>query len=252
MSPLSTDARELLDAARTAYDPRHDDRVRVRTALAATLPAAGAAAAGATAGGALKLVVFGVSVAVGSLGVLGGAGVVRTQHAPAPAAPKVIAMAPMAMPVAAAPEPTVVEQAAAPTVLEAAPAVAAPARAHKAHAAAPAPVEAETPKVPAPTPTPGPAHAAIVPSPCAPDAELAVVQRAQRWLAGSPGEALRQLDNFAGNCPDGVLVEERLATRAIALCLSERGDDGRAELAKLEARNPSSPALTRVREACGR
>jgi len=34
------------------------------------------------------------------------------------------------------------------------------------------------------------------------------------------------------------------------MCLTERAKDGRAEMKKLETRNPSSPALPRVRQAC--
>jgi RNA polymerase sigma-70 factor (ECF subfamily) len=70
-----TDARELLAAARGAYDPLHGDRVRVRAALAVALRAAGTAGG---ASGVLMAVVFAASVAVGSLGVLGGADMVRT------------------------------------------------------------------------------------------------------------------------------------------------------------------------------
>jgi hypothetical protein len=258
MSPLSTDARRVLDAARGAYDPDRSDRLRVRTALAATLPAAGAAAAGASAGGALKLVVFGVSVAVGSLGVLGGAGVVRAQK---PAAPKGVAVAPRPAPVARAepppapqpePEPQpaagVEEQRAHPAPVAAAPAP-------RVQRAREAPVHVAEPIAAPPPPMPRPAvqpAMAAVPSACAPEAELAVVQRATQGLHSAPLEALRQLDAYDERCSDGALVEERLATRAIALCLGQRGDDGRAALAKLEAKNPSSPALPRVREACGR
>src|SRR5262249_6110149 len=107
------------------------------------------------------------------------------------------------------------------------------------------------PVAPAPPPVPAPAPAAAAgSSPCAPEAELAVVQRAQRWLGSSPDQALRQLDGFASQWPDGALMEERLATRAIALCVGDRAAEGRADLSKLVARNPSSPALVRVREAC--
>jgi hypothetical protein len=229
------------------------DRVRVRAALAATLPAAGAAAAGASAGGALKLVVFGVSVAVGSLGVLGGAGVVRAQKPPEPKRVAVAAKPAVVVRAEPSPEP---EVGPAPAVEEpvvaaaAAPAAAAP-RARRAPQA-PAHTADVAPAPPPPMPRPAAQPAAAPPSPCAPEAELAVVQRAQQWLHSSPLEALRQLDGFDERCPDGTLVEERLATRAIALCLGERADEGRAALAKLESKNPSSPALMRVREACGR
>jgi hypothetical protein len=187
---------------------------------------------------------------VGSLGVLGGAGIVRTQPAPQQrAAPKVVSS-----PVALIAEPVEIA-AVAPAEAQAAPApVPAPAPAPKINKAkvsepAPAPVPMPMPVVPA-SPPPVPAAVVAPLSPCTPDAELGVVQRAQRWLASSPAEALKQLDTFDNQCADGVLIEERLATRAIALCLADRYDDGHVQLRKLEARNKSSPALTRVREAC--
>ncbi len=73
----------------------------------------------------------------------------------------------------------------------------------------------------------------------------------QALAAGEPGRALKLLDRSARAFPQGQLLEERKALRAIALC--EVGNDiqGRGE-ARAFVRNFSDSALgPRVRQACG-
>jgi hypothetical protein len=79
-----------------------------------------------------------------------------------------------------------------------------------------------------------------------------VVQGAQKALEADPAAALAALDGFDQRCHEGTLVEERLATRALALCLGGQKDAGRAVAEQLAARFGASPSLPRVRQACGR
>ncbi|MFT3706126.1 MAG: hypothetical protein QM817_00530 [Archangium sp.] len=85
---------------------------------------------------------------------------------------------------------------------------------------------------------------------CAPNAELSSVRRAQAFLTASPRDALTVLDRFEHQCSSGALTEERLALRALASCAQADLTAGRAALAELRSRFPSSPALQRVERAC--
>jgi hypothetical protein len=128
---------------------------------------------------------------------------------------------------------------------------AAPEPAPPAPAFAPA-EEAPTPAIVAkPQPTAAPpvrAAEARVEDPCA--AELATLQSAQQLLSSDPLRAVQQLDAFEAKCASGPLAQERLATRALALCQGGDRTAGRAAAESLAARYPSSPALARVSQAC--
>jgi RNA polymerase sigma-70 factor (ECF subfamily) len=81
--------------------------------------------------------------------------------------------------------------------------------------------------------------------------EIAGLQRAQQLLhAGSAAQAVTALDQLARQVPVGALMEERDATRVIALCTL-----GRAQAAGVDAflaRYPNSVHSGRVRSACSR
>jgi len=81
--------------------------------------------------------------------------------------------------------------------------------------------------------------------------EIAGLQRAQQLLhAGSAAQAVTALDQLARQVPVGALMEERDATRVIALCTL-----GRAQAAGVDAflaRYPNSVHSGRVRTACSR
>jgi hypothetical protein len=81
--------------------------------------------------------------------------------------------------------------------------------------------------------------------------EIAGLQRAQQLLhAGSAAQAVTALDQLARQVPLGALMEERDATRVIALCTL-----GRAQAAGVDAflaRYPNSVHSGRVRTACSR
>jgi len=112
-------------------------------------------------------------------------------------------------------------------------------------------VETQTPVVPEP------AHSAkALPEPKAPaqpahDAlakEVALLSRATSDLrAGRAGAALKLLDEHQRKFPNGMLVVERRAVRAQALCAMKRVSEGRAELAQLA---PQSPAAGRAKQLC--
>ncbi|HEY3252302.1 MAG TPA: hypothetical protein VGJ91_00050 [Polyangiaceae bacterium] len=78
--------------------------------------------------------------------------------------------------------------------------------------------------------------------------EVALLSRATSNLRGGhPGAALKLLDEHQRKFPNGMLVVERRAVRAQALCTLRRVSEGRAELAQLA---PQSPAAGRAKQLC--
>jgi hypothetical protein len=78
--------------------------------------------------------------------------------------------------------------------------------------------------------------------------EVALLTRASSDVrAGRAGTALRLLDEHQRRFPSGVLVVERRAVKAQALCSLKRVSEGRAELAQLD---PRSPAAGRAKQLC--
>jgi hypothetical protein len=81
--------------------------------------------------------------------------------------------------------------------------------------------------------------------------ELALLDAAQRALAkGELHSALAQLDQHAARFPNGSLVPERLAARAVTLCRMQRNREGELELRELQKRAPASPLLSWARASC--
>ncbi len=255
MSDLSPQARSLLSRVSSADGPTSADRKRVLALVGASV-AGGAAAATGTAtgaavatGGAAKLVVaFVVSIGIG--GGLTTAGVLAVRSSNARPQPQVRTVAPsraappvqFALP--AEPEPV------APAGVT--PAVAPELPAARARPPTPPPqarlVEAapeRTPEVPSQRPAQARAD-----DPCELSVELGVIEKAQRALAADPSEALAALDGFDQRCPAGALAQERLATRALALCAAGRLDEGRVVARQLAERFPASPSLARVTQSC--
>jgi hypothetical protein len=105
---------------------------------------------------------------------------------------------------------------------------------------------------PAPSARPAPLHVDN-PNAASIQAELTLVGAAQYHLReGKPAEALELLDRHRGRFPNGALVQERVAARAMALCALNRHADARSELRSLESNAPGSPLLARVRAACAK
>jgi outer membrane protein assembly factor BamD (BamD/ComL family) len=83
--------------------------------------------------------------------------------------------------------------------------------------------------------------------------ELELLRSAEvEFHAGSPAQALALLDEHARRFPRGVLVEERRASRILALCRLGQAAAARSEADAFVAQYPSSPFVERVRRACAR
>jgi hypothetical protein len=83
--------------------------------------------------------------------------------------------------------------------------------------------------------------------------ETSLLRSARTALdAGDADRALALLARHAQLFPAGVLAEERLATRVLALCALGRVSEARETAGELESLAPASPHLTRVRSSCAR
>jgi hypothetical protein len=81
--------------------------------------------------------------------------------------------------------------------------------------------------------------------------ELGVIREAQGALqAGDANRALSLLDEHSAANRQGILREERMAARVLALCELGRTDEARAEAARFLRESPASPLASRVRSAC--
>jgi hypothetical protein len=242
MSDLDPLGRALLDTARAAR-PSAAARARIDAGLAARLaappasppdpPAPPAAApagiAGLAAGPLAKLVVLGalLGAGAGAIAWLRPAPPVQAQlvAAPTPSAVAPPPPQPSAAP-SAPPEPTPPA-----TVASSASPARGPAR------------RRDTPAPPASVDPPAP--------PASLEGELALLRGAQRSLKGGDGaEALAQLDALAQRYPTGVLREERLAARVLALCAAGRVEEAREAGRRFVAELPASVQAPRVRASC--
>jgi hypothetical protein len=236
MNELSPRGRTLVAAARSD-DPKASDRARVRAALAARLgaaafapPPAPAPAPVASAGAALGA---GKAAITGALAVAF-AVAIGSRYAPAPApAPSAALTAPA--PIAASVP---------------APSFAAPPEVSASAVVAPAPVD--LPRVAKDRAPPPAASARATPSRAnSLTDETEGLRRAQEALnAADANAAIAQLDDLARRHPDGLLREERLAARVLALCAAGRADEARREAERLLAEVPGSIQAARVRASC--
>jgi hypothetical protein len=225
MSDMDPEVRALLDAARSAR-PGAAARARMDAALAAQLgvplgappPAAPPPAAPILSGALAKLITVGVLVGAA------GAGVVALR-APAERAVAPVATSSAAPPMSASALPVVAPPA--PEVIDPAP------------SAEPPPRPLRRPKL-----APPPAAGTL-------DEEVALLRDAQRALReGDGAQALGHLDALAARHPDGVLREERLAARVLALCAAGRVDEAREAGQRFVAEMPGSVQADRVRGSC--
>lgn len=259
MKDLSAEARNLVQAARGGDEPTPGDSARVKRALltavasgavvtTSSLAAAsrggalsgGSAGTGASAGTAVTSAKLAGWVALGAAVGLGTAGAyVAVSSPPAEDAKRPPAAAERLVPPSPAlPEaPAVFVPPAAPEVPPP-PAIAAPAP------AAPRSKAART--------EPAAPHAAAFPPRSSSLAEeTALLQSARAALGnGDAHGALALLREHARTYPNGVLVEERLASQVFASCaLGERANAARAA-AELIRRAPASPLRARVLDSC--
>lgn len=227
-------AREIFDRARRAHDPTPDDRARVRAKLAARIGAGAVAGAGAAkVAGVTKGTILKVVLSIAIVAALGAAFVLR-RHAPAPEAPAIEA------PVVQAPAPV------APVTSAASPAASA--------AESSAEPVAPTVESAAPSPSAAPPPVARSARPAAStdlEAEMSLLAGAQAAIqAGDYATAIARLDEHQRQFPRGVLSEERLAARVVALCGAGRVAEARSLGASFLAHHPSSPLAPRVRSSC--
>lgn len=81
--------------------------------------------------------------------------------------------------------------------------------------------------------------------------EMRYLEAAQRALRdGNGARALAWLDEHKSRFPNGVLAEERLAARVLALCRVGRSADARREAEAFVRIAPHSPLLVQVIESC--
>ena len=250
MSERTPNAQRLLDMARREHEPSAADEERVRSSLHARmlaspllLPAKGVhAAKGAQAllsGG--KLTLAKVALAIG---VCGGTGL--AVHAVVSHGRVAERVAPHELPVSAAARRS----------LDSVSAAALPTARVPSEPAEEATKEAEIPAAPsqaaAPSAKRSPPGSASVVAMTAQDmqVEISGLRQAQQLLhSGNAAQAVSALDQLSSRVPTGGLMEERAATRVIALCTLGRVSD--AGVAAFMAHYPSSVHAARVRSACG-
>jgi hypothetical protein len=128
-----------------------------------------------------------------------------------------------------------------------------------ASASAPVNVVVEPPtalREPAPAASPSPQSASRAPLPRPASSqpedgltqEIALLSRAASALrAGRAGDALQVINEHQRKFPNGVLIVERRAVKAQALCSLKRVAEGRAELAQLAL---NAPAAARAKQIC--
>ena len=241
--PLSDEARRIVDDARAAYGPSHEDRARVGATLPLHLAAAVGAAASTASSAAAAPVGFlagkGALLGLTVLVVVGGASVgywwsrSETRGARAPSAASAVSTP--AARTTNQPDPPESRPSATVKTLS----LQAPARGNRSRSTLAA--RATSTKVAMSEPGPDVAG------------EIALLNQAQRALAsGQADRALQLLDRHARDFPRGSLAEERAAARIIALCALGHVTAARAETAAFVRKSPESPLVDRVRAACGK
>jgi hypothetical protein len=237
MRELSREASELLDVGREAFCPTEADRARVLAAVMGAAPlVAGAAVIGAS-----KVSLDGLALLVRSSRAAQLLGVAM----PVAAVGGLVWYATVSHPAAGSTTPG---PAVPPGAAFSSPAALAPPRAEEAPRDEPGPS--------APEPANEQVAAPPLERPAASETgqirqEVALLSRAQAELSrGRPQQALEALREHAQRFPRGALSNERIATRARALCALGRTEEADAELDRMERLSPGSPYWARAREAC--
>jgi hypothetical protein len=82
-------------------------------------------------------------------------------------------------------------------------------------------------------------------------AETALLRDAHTAInRGDAAAAISLLEAHAQRFPGGVLMEERVAFHALAMCHTSAQEEARAEVERFAAQYPHSPQLARLRRAC--
>jgi hypothetical protein len=267
---LSQEARRLFATARASYSPEEPRIASVRAAIDAQIAAPVASGseahfpggAGTAAGAAASPGIAGLGLVAAVL-LAGGAALIVWRHQPAPTLTVQVATPPPALAVqqppavAAAAKQAPEPSPSLPTVNAEALPTAAPSSAQPLSALA---VQARSPLRAHPSRKEAQAPAPVENAPAAqagPDDSLAretsLLRSARAALdAGEAERALALLGRHAQLWPEGVLAEERLATKVLALCALGRVAQARETAGELESLAPASPHLARVRSSCAR
>jgi hypothetical protein len=239
MTELSHEASKLLDIGREAFRPTEADQARVFAAVMAAAPLVGGAA------------VIGISKTSWAAGLAKVVPSARAAYAIAVAMPVAAAAgglvwyATLSRPAISSPAPTPPPRASSPATL-APPPTETPAPREEAEPNAPelANEQPAAPRNAAPTTDSSNVAGQI-------REEVTLLTRAQAELSrGRAPQALEALKEHAQRFPRGALTNERIATRARALCALGRTQEADAELDRVERLNPGSPYWVRAREAC--
>jgi hypothetical protein len=221
LEPLDPLSAELLEAARGEHVPPAGSRERVQRRIVSRVGAA--AFASATIASAGLWIKLGASVL--AVALLGGAIYFAMHRAPVVGVPAIVRVNAPEPPLSVAPSPLTVDSA---EPVEPVASVSAP-RPPKSH----------------------PTARASSASPTSISEETALLLGAESAIReGDAARALAQLDEHARRFPSGALVEEREATRVLALCAAGRAAEARAASERFLAAHPRSPAAARVRTSC--
>jgi len=272
MSDLSPEASKFVDAARESFSPDEQAIVALRTALDARLGLAAASGStrasaersafvsrGLSAGKFTKFV--GTAIALVGIGVAAGWFGEHTRlQAPAPL-PRALATphAHTNATVAAAPEQPATPASSLPAPLGTPSLAGSHGRSQQhlraARTARPAPKLATGRPLPLLAATNAAPHALPAVATTASDdplvQELLVLRGARAALdRGDPARALELLDQQDVRYPNGVLRQERLATRVLALCALGHEHDAQMTARQLLQIAPRAPYLARMRASC--
>jgi hypothetical protein len=219
---MDPSAQELLDQARSAHDPTDADRARVRRKLAVRI-AAGTALGGSVAKASSVATTTLLKIVAPILVVSAVGGYVLSRPATS-----ISTIEPAATSVERAPAVTLEKPAE-------------PAATEVPIAAAPPLVASHAPH----TKQPPPAASADL------DAETMLLAQAQGAIQQKDFTgALAKLDAYDHAFPAGVLKEEGMAARVVALCGAGRSADAQTLARTFLARYPRSPLAVRVRSSC--
>jgi hypothetical protein len=221
MSELGPDIQALLDAARDAHDPTAADRARVKQGLVNQLGAGAFATQVPMGPSARPWLRFGAGAAAVGLAIVAGLMLrpATPSANPPPPAPQVTSVTPLSAPQT----PVVLDPPSVPV--------------ESLHAV---PVQAQ------PVAKLAPSEESTL------EKELLLLRDAKSALdRGDSAKALSVLDQHEKTYPDGVLAEERGATRVLALCAAGRTQDAKLSARDFLAKYPRSPSAVRVRASCG-
>ncbi len=262
MTDLSPRTRQILLKARAARMPTAADRDRIRAGLAARLeapPRRRSVGATVTKIAVPILVAAAATAAAATWWTTGPSSPTARSHRPDDATTRESSTPEPVSPPAAATPPAEDEGGAPPSDVDdrQEPAARAAARPHRAGRHAPTTRAAsEAPASDAPVvaaaDTADVVEAAVAsPPPVSPLEEAAFISRAIRLTPSDAPGALTVLDQYARRFPEGQLRSEAMAARIDVLCALHRTADARALVRTFLREYPRSPAVPRVRSACG-